>query len=165
MYTTAIFLKHIPSFLVPAIYNFIPAYRKLWKIRARAIELIKPVVQARREAMEKPDFDRRDDNMLQWMLNERVKKQLHDKDYEMLALLQLELAMAAIHTSSLALGNMLYDLVAWPKYIEILRQEVKEQLAQNNGSLRGLFVKRLPKLDSFMKESLRRTPSIISMSP
>ena len=65
--------------------------------------------------MDKPDFDGGND-MLQWMLTERVKKSFHDQDYRYLAQFQLQLAFAAIHTTSMAATNMLYDLVAYPKY-------------------------------------------------
>jgi cytochrome P450 len=107
--------------------------------------------------MEKPGVEVSDD-MLQWMLNERVKKQFGDKDYQTMAQFQLQVAFAAIHTTSMALTNMIFDLIAWPEYIEILRAEVKEQLAANGNSYRGAFVKNLPKLDSFMKESQRHNP-------
>src|SRR2546423_2635129 len=129
--TCATILKHIPAFLLPMVYRFVPAYRRLQAINITAVRLIKPIVQARREAMERPGFDGGDD-MLQWMLNERVKKSFHDKDYAKLAQFQLQLAFAAIHTTSMALTNMLYDLIACPQYIDIIREEVKDQLAKND---------------------------------
>ncbi|KAK4503568.1 hypothetical protein PRZ48_004483 [Zasmidium cellare] len=158
MMTVAMTLKRMPSLLLPMIYRFLPAYQKLGRIRKASIRLLKPIVQARREAMETPDGQEGADNMLQWTLNERVKKQFHDKDYELLAHFQLELALAATHTTSMALTQILFDLVAWPEYIDILRQEVKEQYAANNFSFKGQFMKGLSKLDSFMRESQRWSP-------
>ncbi|KAI0862108.1 cytochrome P450 [Xylaria cubensis] len=155
--TCATILKHIPSVLRPVVYRFIPAYRKLQGYNNAAIRMIKPIVQARREAMEDAEFGGGND-MLQWMLNERVKRKFHDKDYVYLAQLQLQLSFAATHTTSMAVTNMLYDLVAWPEYIDVLRAEVMEQLAANRNSFRGNFVRNLHKMDSFMKESQRHNP-------
>lgn len=155
--TTATILKLVPGFLRPVIYRIIPAYRQLQTSNRTAIRLIKPIVQRRREAMESRDFEPTND-VMQWMLNERRKKNFHDKDYEYFAQLQLQLSFAAIHTTSMAVVNMLYDLVAWPENIEILRNEAKEQLAANGNSFGGRFVKNLQKMDSFMKESQRHNP-------
>lgn len=155
--TCATILKLIPAFLRPVAFRLVPAYRQLKASNRTAIRLITPIVQARREAMERPGFEG-SNNMMQWMLNERRKKNFHDKDYVYFAQLQLQLSFAAIHTTSMAVANMLYDLVAWPEYMDILRKEIKEQLAENGNSFSGLFVKKLQKMDSFMKESQRHNP-------
>jgi cytochrome P450 len=155
--TCATILKHIPALLLPVLYRFVPAYRRLSVINDTATRLIKPIIQTRREAIERPVV-RSGDNMLQWMLNERVKKSFHDKDYTKLAQFQLQLAFAAIHTTSMVLINAIYDLVAWPENIAILREEVESELANNSGSFEGRFVKTLQKMDSFIKESQRHNP-------
>lgn len=155
--TCATILKLIPGFLRPFVYQLVPAYRRLQTYNKTAIRLIKPIVQARRETMEKPGFNASND-MMQWMINERRRKKSRDKEYAYFAQLQLQLSFAAIHTTTMAVVNMLYDLVAWPKYIDILREEVKEQLTANNNTFNGQFVKNLQKMDSFMKESQRHNP-------
>lgn len=150
-------IKKMNPWTRPILYRFLPEYRTLMATNRAALEIIRPLVQARREAMDKPDFDG-GVNMLQWMLDERVKKGFHDKDYQYLAQFQLQLAFAAIHTTSMALTNMIYDLVAYPDLIPILRDEVKEELAANNRSWEGQFLKKLLKVDSVMKESQRHNP-------
>ncbi|CZR69532.1 related to cycloheximide-inducible protein CIP70 (cytochrome P450 family) [Phialocephala subalpina] len=156
-------IKFLNPWLRPIFYRFLPQFRTLMNTNEAALRIVKPLVQARREAMDKPDFNG-GDNMLQWMLDERVKKGFHDKDYRYLAQLQLQLSFAAIHTTSMALTNMLYDLIANPEMIGILHEEVKEQLALNNGSWEGQFLKKLQKVDSFMKESQRHNPVGLTIS-
>lgn len=156
--TCATILKHIPTPLLPLVYRFLPQYRRLQSIKASAKRLIKPIIQSRRELMERTDFEG-NNNMLQWMLDERVKKGLNDRDYETMAQFQLQLAFASLHTTSMALTNMIFDLVAWPNYIDILRTEINEQLeGKSNGKFSRDLIHNLPKMDSFMKESQRHNP-------
>lgn len=155
--TCATILKHLPTPLLPLVYRFLPAYRKLQNIKASAKRLIKPIIQSRREQMEQPGYVG-GNNMLQWMLDERVKKSFHDKDYETMAQFQLQLAFASLHTTSMALVNMIFDLVAWPTNIDILREEIDEQLKKTEGGFSRDLIHNLPKMDSFMKESQRHNP-------
>jgi cytochrome P450 len=150
-------LKQIPPWLRPLLYRFTPEYKRLRATNEAAVRLVKPLIEARREAMDRPDFNGGND-MLQWMLTERVKKSFHDRDYRYLAQFQLQLAFAAIHTTSMAVTNMLYDAVAHPELLEIIREEVQEELKNNNGSWEGQFLKKLQKTDSIMKESQRHNP-------
>ncbi len=55
--------------------------------------------------------------------------------------------MAAVHA--------LYDMCAHPDYIEDLRVEAQEALLTDGGSWQLGTIKKLKKLDSFLKESLR----------
>ncbi|KAF1953041.1 cytochrome P450 [Byssothecium circinans] len=72
--------------------------------------------------------------------------------------LQLELSVAAIHTTTFALTHLLYDTAAHPKYIPILRDEIKTALAQKGGEYNKDCISKMVKLDSFMKESQRLHP-------
>lgn len=155
--TAAEVLKRIPRVIRPFIYRIVPHFRTLQATTAAATRIVKPIVQARREEIDRPDHKLSND-MLSWMMVERVKKSYHDKDYQYLAQFQLQLAFAAIHTTSMAVTNMLFDLVANPELITILRQEISEELAKNNGSWKGQLLRKLQKVDSFMKESQRHNP-------
>lgn len=55
--------------------------------------------------------------------------------------------MAAVHA--------LYDMCANPEYIKELRAEAQEALLSDGGSWKLGTVRKLRKLDSFLKESLR----------
>lgn len=164
----ATILKLLPAALRPLLYRFVPAYRNLRRINKAAIRIITPIVKARREAMERGDSgcekQGEGDNMLHWMLEERRKKQFRDKDYEYMAQFQLQMSFAAIHTTSVTVTNLLYDLIAWPEYIGVLREEIKEQLALHGGEFTAEVVKGLKKMDSCMKESQRHNPVGFSKS-
>lgn len=150
-------LKLWRPWLRPFVYKFIPEVSKLHEARGKALEILMPIVKARREAMEKPGYEAPHD-MLQWMMNERVKRGHKDHDYATQAEFQLVLSFAAIHTTTMAVTNMLYDLGAMPEYQNMIRTELKEELAKVNGNWDGPLMKNLKKTDSFMKESQRQEP-------
>lgn len=51
--------------------------------------------------------------------------------------------------------HALYDMCAMPEYIDELRTEAQEALRDNDGSWQLSTLKKLRKLDSFLKESMR----------
>lgn len=155
--TCATDLKKLSPWKRPFLYRTLPTYKATQANRAVAKRLILPIVKRRREAMEHPSYKKPND-MLQWMLDERVKRAAEDRAFEKLSDIQLELANAAIHTTSMALLNMLFDLAAMPEYQDMIRQELEDALAQSGGKWNGTFLKGLQKTDSFMKESQRHEP-------
>lgn len=76
------------------------------------------------------------------------------------------MSMAAIHTTSMAATAAIYDLAAYPEYIQPLRDEIEQVIAEDGQDIDGDgFVRlkkssmpKLWKLDSFLKESQRFTP-------
>lgn len=107
--------------------------------------------------MNKPGYEKPDD-MLQWLMDERVKRHWFDMDYEYQADAQLFLAFASVNTTTTTIVHMLYDLAAMPEYQEIIRQELEEELAKNDGAWDLALMRSLKKTDSFMKESQRHNP-------
>lgn len=67
---------------------------------------------------------------------------------------QLLLSVVAIHTTSLTLMTLLYDLAANPHYIGLLREEIIETLREDGGWKKTSLYK-MKLLDSCMKESQR----------
>lgn len=122
-----------------------------------AVRLLKPVIKARREAEGTEGYEKPND-MLQWMMDRRIKSNARDRDYQYLAQIQLTLAFAAIHTTTISTTHMIYDLGSMPEYIDIIREEIKEELPKNDGKWDGRLMKALKKTDSFMKESQRHNP-------
>lgn len=70
---------------------------------------------------------------------------------------QMALSLAAIHTTSNLLTNVMYDLAAYPEYIQPLRDEIKAVLAED-GELKKSSLLKLKLMDSVMKESQRVRP-------
>ncbi|EHK98539.1 putative Ent-kaurene oxidase [Glarea lozoyensis 74030] len=100
-----------------------------------------------------------------WVL--KYTKDSEKRDPAVLALNQIVLSFAAIHTSGMAVTHCLYDLAARPEYIQPLREEIEKVIAEDGYEDDGDGIKklkksslpRLRKLDSFMKESQRHAPA------
>ncbi|KAH6654487.1 ent-kaurene oxidase [Truncatella angustata] len=146
-------LKQWKPWTRPIGQYFIPELKSVREHRRKARAFLKPVIAERRKLM-KEGKDLPDD-MLQWMMNKTAEFGISDDD---LSLIQLNLSLAAIHTTTLTTTLALYDLVVRPDLLQELRNEVKTVLAANDGvlSTHALFDMKL--LDSVMKESQRTNP-------
>ena len=101
---------------------------------------------------------KRSEDLLQWMMDNA-----EGRSKSVLSAINLHVAFAAIHTSAVAVTHIIYDLCAMPEYVEPLRQEIEEALAAEGGPTKKAFLK-MPKLDSFMRESQRLNPLLLSQS-
>ena len=91
---------------------------------------------------------------------DRAREKKTEKEF--IASIQLKLSFTAIHTSAAAPTQILYDLYARPKYIAPLRQEVEEVLAAHGGAVTKQTLRKLVKMDTFMKESQRFNSLLLS---
>ncbi|KAF2706116.1 cytochrome P450 [Pleomassaria siparia CBS 279.74] len=78
-----------------------------------------------------------------------------ERDPTKLAHYEILLALASIHTTLLREVNVLYDVMAEPQYIDMLREEIKE-VAQKGWDKTAYGS--LEKLDSVLRESQRLSP-------
>lgn len=133
---------------------FTPELKKVPEHRAKARAFLLPIIRERQEAMAKGKGV--PDDMLQWMMQKARDFKLSDED---LADMQLQLSLAAIHTTTMTAMNILCELVNVPEVVKDLRQEVRRTLADNGGvlSTHALFEMKL--LDSAMREAQRCHPS------
>ncbi|KAF4313969.1 Cytochrome P450 [Botryosphaeria dothidea] len=77
---------------------------------------------------------------------------------------QMMLSVAAIHTTSVTLMQLLYDLADNPKYVDMLREEIVAVLSEDGGWQKNTLYK-MKLLDSCMKESQRlHTVGALSMN-
>ncbi|RPD64607.1 cytochrome P450 [Lentinus tigrinus ALCF2SS1-7] len=119
----------------------------------RMAALIAPLVRKRIRLMEEQGKDGAElpDDMLQWLLNEGSKR--NNMTVEMAATrLQLQ-NFAALHTSSSSLVHALFHILADPSLVAPLRDEVKAALGAEGW--KRTFLEKMPKMDSFLKESQR----------
>lgn len=146
--------------LRPIIAPFIPKVRAIRRHQATARRLLKPVLEERLEAMQMPNYDPPHD-MIQFMIkNSGVRA--GDAVYQ--ASMQLLLSLAAIHTTSMSLTHVIYDLCAYPEYLKPLREELDGVLKEDGGVLVKTSMHKLRKMDSFLKESQRVNPPSCGMS-
>ncbi|KAI0595189.1 ent-kaurene oxidase [Biscogniauxia sp. FL1348] len=132
---------------------FTPEVDNLFKERKKAHMFLEPIIKERRAAME-AGKDLPDDT-LQWMINKADEFKISD---EKLAEIQLNLSMAAIHTTTLTLTMTIYDLVIRPDIVNELRQEIKSALETTDGVMTTHALFEMKLLDSVMKESQRFNP-------
>ena len=87
-------------------------------------------------------------------------------DPSSLAHLEVVLSLASIHTSQMNAVHCLYDLVARPEYIELIKEEIKRVIQEDGGwaQWQKSSFSKLRILDSFMRESQRfNPPTLLSM--
>ncbi|KZL82211.1 cytochrome p450 [Colletotrichum incanum] len=142
----------IQPYLRPILAPRSPEVKKVQRRIIEASTFLKPVVKARREAAEDPDYQKPDD-MLQWILESQ--KKFGQRDDTELARYQLGLSFAAIHTTSTTTTNALYTLAATPELVPVLREDVQQALVGSNGVFTSSAMQNMKKLDSFLKECMR----------
>ncbi|KAG6816479.1 hypothetical protein H0H93_008055, partial [Arthromyces matolae] len=128
----------------------------------RAMSHLRPIIEDRldKEAEYGKDWTGKPNDALSWLLQLAEGKQRTVRD---LTLRILSLNFAAIHTTSMAFTQILFDLAANPSFVPALRQEV-ETVIREEGFSKVSFHK-MVKLDSFIKESQRLGGNgVVSMS-
>ncbi len=141
--------------LRPFVYRFLPEFRDRKTREINAYRLLLPLLQERAKAESEEGYKKPDD-FIQWMQDRsRGKPSL---DYNEQALLQLQLQLAAIHTTGATTTHIVYDLTAKPEYLQPLRDEVAEVLQRHDGHFTKQALTEMKLMDSFMKESQRVNP-------
>ncbi|KAJ9602512.1 hypothetical protein H2200_013055 [Cladophialophora chaetospira] len=153
-------VRRLPQLLRSAAINLrlVPKVNRMWDQERYAMRVLIPILKQRiKEQTEDPDMDRPKD-MLQWIM-EYSRSVNPPLSLERQAKTQLILGMSAIHASSIATVNFIYDLMARPEYLKPLREEVDRVWEESNGELDKPAMSKLVKLDSFLKESQRLHPA------
>lgn len=151
-------IKKTRPWLRPFLAPRLPEVRKLRERERRAAEVLEPIVRSRMEAQKNDPNWQQPDDMMQWMMN---RSQGANSVAE-LAKMQLGLIFAAIHTTTMTTTNILYTLAVTPEYIQPLREEVRNAMADNNGIITSRALQQMEKLDSYMKEVMRFYPPGVS---
>lgn len=156
-FRTIIVIRLFPDWVKPFVALFIPYAWKVSSALKKAQSIIVPVIKERRRAgahkggnasYQKPN------DFLEWMMDEANED---DGQPDKLAHRLLILTLAAVHTTSMAATQALFDLTARPEYIEPLYWEVSQAVAEDGGFKKTTLTK-MRKLDSFMRESQRLSP-------
>ncbi|KAL4767273.1 cytochrome P450 [Aspergillus nidulans var. acristatus] len=151
-------LREYSHFMRPLAARFlVPEIRRVWRHQATARRLLVPVMNERWRRQRSTAEYTRPNDMIQWLMdnNAREKK---PRSFGQLAELHLLVCFAALHTSTLAITHMIFDLAARPEYVAPLRDEAALALKQYGSWSSKPALSSLFKLDSFMKESQRLNP-------
>ncbi|KAK7751955.1 hypothetical protein SLS62_006098 [Diatrype stigma] len=160
-FTAAYLMRASPPFLRPLTYWLLPQTRRLRRAVRDAREMIEPVVERRKAAVdaaaraaaaggEKPPKTTAD--TLGWLYEIATAKGLRP-DY---TAAQLSLTMAAIHTTTEATCQALLDICEYPDVADQLRREVIDVLSEAGWAKTSLY--KLKLMDSFIKEGQRVRP-------
>ncbi|KAF5542361.1 ent-kaurene oxidase [Fusarium phyllophilum] len=143
-------LKQWHPWLRPLVYRFIPeraAIKDQW-LKGR-----KRVMASMRERQEKGGNLEDPPTMLDHLSNGRNEHIANDVELQLLHQMTL-IAVGTVTTFS-STTQAIYDLVAHPEYIPILREEVESVPRDQNGNFTKDSTVAMDKLDSFLKESQR----------
>ncbi|KAH6633466.1 cytochrome P450 [Boeremia exigua] len=151
-FATVSAMKRWSAWLRPLAQYLEPEKRALEAARTEAIAILKEDAEAS-QSMDIKDEDK--DYLSYWVSNRHPK---YATDFGAQALLQLELSIAAIHTTTMAVTHMVYDLATYPEYVRVLRDEIKAALAASGGVYNRDCIAKMVKTESFMKESQRLHP-------
>jgi cytochrome P450 len=153
-FNTLYAMKKYHSLLHPLVYRFIPEAKALNQARFEGMSILREAAAKREELHEKDE----EDYFMSWVIKKNPKLA---KDFAAQFDLQLEISAAAVHNTASALTHVLYDLAANPEYVQILRAEIKEALAESGGYNKECMAK-MVKTDSFVKESQRLHPPSVT---
>ncbi|KAF8061617.1 cytochrome P450 [Lyophyllum atratum] len=138
-----------PNFLKPVagrLFSSVPTSIE------RAKRHLGPVIEERllQEKKYGNDWREKPNDYLSWLLDiaQGHQRTVHDLTIRILAI-----NFAAIHTTSMAFTQVLFDLAAFPAYVPALREEVEAVIKDEGLTKTSLY--KMPKLDSFIKESQR----------
>ncbi|KAI0673763.1 cytochrome P450 [Trametes maxima] len=142
-------VKLFPEFLKPYVGKL---SSNVSKTLHKAVPHLKPVIDARREMIEKhgDDWPDKPNDMLQWIVE---ASQTRDHSYEAIARRIMVVNFAAIHTSSNTVTHALYHLAEHPECLEPLREEIQAIISEEGWTKNGMG--KMWKLDSFLRESQR----------
>ncbi|KAI0368837.1 cytochrome P450 [Pilatotrama ljubarskyi] len=142
-------VKFFPEFMKPLVGKLSSNVQSTLR---KAIPHLKPVIDERREMMEKfgDDWNDKPNDMLQWVMD---VAQTRDNSYDAIARRIMLINFAAIHTSSNTVSHAIYHLAEHPECLQPLREEM-EPLLKEEGWTKNAMGK-MWKLDSFLRESQR----------
>ncbi|KAJ5214934.1 hypothetical protein N7468_010613 [Penicillium chermesinum] len=150
-------LRMWPAIMRPLVHHFLPymnkvrAHLKVGRaIVQEEIERRAAIREGRLPAEETPHTH---SDSLDWFTNLATR---YGEPYDLMTG-QMGLSLAAIHTTSNLLTNVVYDLAAHPEYFQPLREEIKAVL-EEDGKLKKTSLLKLKLLDSILKESQRMHP-------
>ncbi|KAE9980487.1 hypothetical protein BLS_008684 [Venturia inaequalis] len=150
----AIMLRLWPSPIRRIVHWILPACRDARSGVQAARRVLEPMLERRRrQKAEDPNL--KYDDTLEW--TEQAAKGAY---YDPVSV-QLLFSMAAMHTTTDLITQVLLDLAAHPEMLEPLRHEIETVLIEEGGWTKASFHK-MKLLDSVLKECQRMKPASIS---
>ena len=148
-------LNKYPKVLRPLIAPWLKLVKICKQQHLTMERLLKPHLEERSTMMKRGEELPSD--MMTWVIKNSDDKDKFDLEHQ--ASCQLNVSLAAIHTTTMTASHAWLDMTARPEYLEPLREEWSEVLAtEPTGVISKTSMPKLKKLDSFLKESQRLSP-------
>jgi cytochrome P450 len=132
----------------------IPELRKVWKCISIGERLLAPIL-AERERLDSRLDEKKPDDPLEWLRGHMNPADRNDTRLHSIS--QLNFGALSVNTTSQTLTNCIFNLATYPEYLDVLREEVQEVLAEIGGVWTLDSMSKLKKMDSFIKETLRHS--------
>ncbi|KAE8353591.1 cytochrome P450 [Aspergillus coremiiformis] len=148
-------LREWPAIIRPLVHWFMPSLQKLRYHKRVAAEIVQQEINKRSRIAEgklpEKNPPRTHADFLDCCREVAAGRPFNE------AVAQIGLSVAAIHTTSSMLTNVMYDLTAYPEYIQPLRDEIKA-IVEEDGVLKKSSLTKMKLMDSIMKEAQRINP-------
>lgn len=151
-------LPHSPI-MRAIIAPFNHSIRTLKDSRRKAARLLAPIIAERLANTKSPGYKPQND-MITWYL-ERLGDDAANVERNTWG--HLMVSMAAMHTTTMNVTHVMYELCAHPEYVGPLREEIEGILAADHGVFVKTSMTKLWKLDSLLKETQRFHPPGLGM--
>ena len=164
MFLAAFTLRMFPPWMHWLVAHFVPAR---WRIRRQmktAKKIVGDLMKQHQENLKKGVPGQ--DSLLDWMYDHGTE---NEREVPEMAARQCVLTLASIHTTSLSIANLLFDLCAHPEWFPVLTEEVETvakdygMVGENPNITTKQWLQKLEKMDSFFVESQRFNPPILRM--
>ncbi|KAI2470821.1 ent-kaurene oxidase [Annulohypoxylon bovei var. microspora] len=152
-------LQFFPPWMRPVAQYLVSELSTIGKDLEKAQAMLTPIIEERIRDAETPGYEKPDD-FVQWLLDALPEDQ--KRDFYIQGKVQLLLSAASIHTTSNLTTDCIYDLAVHQDMQEILREEAREVLEDDEAWGKKDSMSRLTKLDSFIKESQRLSGNVTS---
>ncbi|KAI1799845.1 cytochrome P450 [Daldinia bambusicola] len=165
VFVSLVFLRLFPMWTHGFLSWFMSSSYKGTAYIRKAKKLLVPEISRRRsaEANGEDILEKDKHNLLSWMMEIATPE---EGEASALAHLEVVLSLASIHTSQMNAVHRLYDLLAHPEYLEPIRDEIRDVVAEAGPWInweKPQYLK-LRRLGSFMRESQRMNPpTLLSM--
>ncbi|KAG6848382.1 hypothetical protein H0H93_000731, partial [Arthromyces matolae] len=138
-----------PNFLKPVAARYLTNVEPQIQ---RAMRHLRPIIEERlaNDIPEETDSSKTHNDLLSWLLGQAPENKRTVRDLTVQILI---INFAAIHTTSLAFTQILFDLAQHASVVPDLRREVEDVIKEEG--LSKIALHRMVKLDSFIKESQR----------
>ncbi|KAF7594247.1 hypothetical protein BBP40_009799 [Aspergillus hancockii] len=170
VFKAGIIMRMFPQILHPIVAWFTPSRSKAMENLRTAERTLGPLIDKRRAAVAakaRGEEAEVEDILLHWMMGHDTEK---ENKADHMALRNLFITLAAVHTTSMSASHMLFHLCAHSEWFDVMREEITEverELGPLSSSLAASpknWLARLEKMDSLFVESQRMNlPSLSSL--